>query len=283
MSYPELSVVIPSRNGADILRRFLPAILAETRRARGELILVDDCSCDATAGLIINEYPSVRLLRRKGEPAFCRAVNLGMSKAESDLLLLLNNDTVPEEGSFTALGEELGNAPEETAAAVPAIPRPDGTDDGNFRWAFLRGLAVTGENIPGQPYPSGACALWKREVWEELGGLDTRYSPIYWEDADLGVRMSGAGYRMRRCPHVTVAHHHASTMGAGEASRRLQERNRFIFMDANCGSRRERLSTALWLPLHLMKARLCGNRAFIQGYGDYREWKEFTGGTSARR
>ncbi|MFO8182947.1 MAG: glycosyltransferase family 2 protein [Candidatus Aegiribacteria sp.] len=283
MSDPDLTVVIPSRNGADILREFLPAILAETRRARGELILVDDCSADSTAELITREYPSVRLLRREGEPAFCRAVNLGMAKADSGRLLLLNNDTVPEEGSFTALLEELSNAPEETAAAVPSIPRPDGTDDGDFRWAFVRGLAVTGEGIAGQPYPSGACALWKRDVWEELGGLDTRYAPIYWEDTDLGVRMRRAGYGMIRCPRITVAHHHASTMGAGGSSRRLRERNRFIFMDSNCSSRRERLATALWLPLHSLKARLSGNRAFTEGYRDYREWKELRGGTSARR
>lgn len=283
MSAPELSVVIPSRNGADILLSFLPAILAETRRARGQLVLVDDCSSDATAEIITREYPSVRLLRREGEPAFCRAVNLGMSKADSGRLLLLNNDTVPAEGSFTALLKELRNSPEDTAAAVPAVPRPDGTDDGNFRWAFVRGLAVTGEGISGQPYPSGACALWKREVWEELGGLDNRYSPIYWEDTDLGVRMRRAGYGMRRFPHITVAHHHASTMGTGGSTLRLRERNRFIFMDANCVSLRERLATAIWLPLHLLKARSSGNRAFVEGYRDFREWKELRGGTSARR
>ena len=283
MDAPDLTVVIPSRNGAGILREFLPAILAETRRARGEIILVDDCSTDSTAELVSREYPSVRLLRRDGEPAFCRAVNLGVANADSGRLLLLNNDTLPEEGSFTALLEELSNAPEEIAAAVPAIPRPDGTDDGNLRWAFVRGLAVTGEGITGQPYPSGACALWKRDVWEELGGLDTRYAPIYWEDTDLGVRMRRAGYGMIRCPRITVAHHHASTMGAGGSSRRLRERNRFIFMDANCVSPGERLATALWLPLHLLKARMTGNRAFTEGYRDYRIWKELRGETSARR
>ncbi len=208
-----LSVVVPSRNGREILRRFLPGILRETERCSGELIVVDDCSTDGTTEFLRREFPGAGVFRRTGAPGFCRGVNLGMERASGSFLLLLNNDTSPEPGSFQGLIDALEGAPEGTAAAVPSIPRPDGSDDSLFKWAFRRGLAITGQFSEGEPYPSGACALWRREAWESLGGLDCRYAPIYWEDTDMGVRMHKKGYGMIRCPNITVRHFHAATMG----------------------------------------------------------------------
>jgi GT2 family glycosyltransferase len=265
--------VIPSRNGRDILRDHLPGIIRETADCSGELIVVDDCSTDGTSHFLRAEFPGVRVVERTGEPGFCRGVNLGMSIASGEFLLLLNNDTAPERGSFRGLLGALQDSPAETAAAVPSIPRPDGSDDSLFRWVFRRGLAVTGQFTEGQPYPSGACALWRREAWESLGGLDCRYAPIYWEDTDMGVRMHEMGYRMISCPQFTVKHLHASTMGASPKTLALRERNRFIFMDAHCRGKGMVLRRGLWMPFHLLVALIRGNMAFVRGFGAYLEWR----------
>lgn len=270
----ELSVVIPSKNGAEILQKYLAAIVEEVQTAGGELIVVDDCSVDDTREVISAKFPSVKFVERTGEPAFCRAVNLGMRIASGKYLLLLNNDTVPERGSFAALLDSLKKTDNTVAVAVPSIPRPDGSDDSSFRWLFRKGLAVTGPFSQGHPYPSGACALWKRDAWEKLQGFDCRYAPIYWEDTDMGVRMYNSGYSMLRCPEITVSHMHAETMGASPETCLLCERNRFIFMEANCSDPRMAFRTALWLPLHLMYAVITGNRAFTDGYRAYRKWKQ---------
>jgi len=214
------------------------------------------------------EYPTIRIIERKGDPAFCRAVNLGMAESVGSFLLLLNNDTIPGQGSFGSLLLRLQEEKKATAAAVPSIPRPDGTDDSLFSVGTHRGLAVTGEHVSGVPYPSGACALWRRTAWEELGGFDCRYAPIYWEDADMGLRMIKAGFSMVRCPDITVRHMHASTMGSSLETAVLQERNRFIFMDTHHSAR-----WRLWLPLHLFFAVLKGNRAFTKGYHAFSKWR----------
>ena len=268
-----LSVVIPSRNGLSILKKFLPAIIRETLKAQGEVIVVDDCSEDNTCIQIKSLFPSVILLSRKMNPGFCHAVNLGMSRGEGKYLMLLNNDTIPEENVFSRLVTALDESDEGVAVAIPAILRPDGSDDSSYRWAFRHGLAVTGENIPGEEYPSGACALWKRSAWEKLEGFSSRYAPIYWEDTDMGVRLHKAGYSMIRCPDITVQHMHAATMGSSLKSDILRERNRFIFMDANCNSTARSVSRAFWLPVHLLLAGLRGNKAFTGGYRDYLKWR----------
>lgn len=262
-----LSVVIPSRNGRRILEDHLPPIMEETASCSGELLVVDDCSDDGTAEFLKREHPTARILRRTEHPAFCRAVNLGMEEASGEFLLLLNNDTRPVPGSFASLIERLQNTGSDTGVAVPSIPRPDGTDDSLFRWGVRRGLAVTGQNVEGRSYPSGACAMWKKEVWEALGGLDCRYAPIYWEDADMGLRMHQEGYSMLLCGDITVYHDHASTMGASLETRTLRERNRFIFMDAHG------IKPGMWLPVHFAAAVLRGNTPFVRGYSAYRKWK----------
>lgn len=265
----KLSVIVPSRNGLLILKKYLPVILRETLRVHGELIIVDDCSEDNTATEISTLFPEVIILSRKQNPGFCYSVNLGMSQAGGRYLMLLNNDTIPAGNSFSRLVSALDESEKNVAVAVPSIIRPDGSDDSSYRWAFLHGLAVTGENIPGEDYPPGACALWKRHIWEELGGLSSRYAPIYWEDTDLGVRMHKAGYFMKRCREVTVKHMHAATMGSSLKSETLRERNRFIFMDKNCNSTGRKISRAIWLPVHLLLATMKKNIAFTDGYRDY--------------
>jgi GT2 family glycosyltransferase len=269
----KLSVVIPSRNGLSILRKYLPVILREAAAVQAEVIVVDDCSDDGTSEKLPAMYAEVTVLKRTGTPGFCHAVNLGMSTAAGSYLMLLNNDTVPSENSFRRLLEELEQSEGNVAVVVPSIIRPDGSDDGSFRWAFSRGLAVTGENVSGEDYPSGACAVWKRSVWEELEGFSTAYAPIYWEDTDLGVRMHRAGYSMKRNSDIVIEHAHAATMGSSIRSETLRERNRFIFMERNCNTAKQRNSQAVWLPVHLAVAFVSGNRAFINGYRDYRNWK----------
>ncbi len=269
----KLSVVVPSRNGLAILKEFLPAIIRETREAGGEVLVVDDCSTDNTSHEVRFLFPGITLLSRKTNPGFCHAVNLGMSKASGSYLMLLNNDTIPEKNAFVKLVSFLDGSPPDVAVAVPSIIRPDGSDDSRYRWAFIHGLAVTGESIPGEKYPSGACAVWKRRVWEELGGLSADYAPIYWEDTDLGVRMHRAGYKMKKCSDTTVYHQHAATMGGALISETLRERNRFVFMDRNCSSSAEKMSRRCWLPVHLALAVLRGNRAFTMGYMDYLKLK----------
>jgi GT2 family glycosyltransferase len=262
-------VVIPSKNGSSLLEKQLPALLEQ---GPGEIIVVDDCSGDSTAELLTGAFPGVRLLRRTENPGFCHAVNLGMEAAASQMLLLLNNDVMPEPGCIRGMAELLEASPERTAVLVPRIRRPDGTDDGSVEWGFRRGLAFTAPGA-GNPYPSGACALWRKSAWRRLEGLSSLYAPIYWEDADMGVRLALAGMDMGRYAGPGAEHRHAATMGTAADSMILRERNRFIFMDRWCRSRRMRASTILWLPLHMAASIARGGRSFVAGYREYRRWK----------
>ncbi len=268
----KLSIVIPSRNGWELLKRTLPAVI-RALPGDGEIIVVDDCSTDLTMKEGTIAFPDVRFIRRTGDTGFCHAVNLGMSVASGDLLMLLNNDIEPRGNAFEVLEEELESSPDYCCAAVPVIRRPDGSDESGMVYSCERGLAKTSLEGPGVLYPSGACSLWRRQAWEILEGLDTVYAPIYWEDVDIGARAFQRGMKVLRVGNAEVLHDHAATMGHSPESMALRERNRLIFTSRHFRNPPDRISRAFWIPLHLLKAALTGNRAFLKGYRDFTRMK----------
>ena len=265
-----LSVVIPSRNGARLLRRSLPPLLDDLGDL-GEIVVVDDGSKDDTTDAVAEAGDDrISLVFRSGPRGFCFAVNRGMREARGDLLLLMNNDVEPEPGALGAMVESAASVTTDVCALAPRILRPDGTDEGGCAVRLRHGLPLVDLEGRGVPYPSGACSLFTRESWERLGGLDSRFAPIYWEDVDLGLRARRMGMRVGRVPGAAVRHQHAATMGSSSESMALRERNRLLLAAQSPLPDGWRFRFRLWLPVHLLLARITGNRPFLEGYRQYR-------------
>src|SRR5205085_10407030 len=99
---PQFSVIIPAWNGAALLPACLDA-LARQAPPPLEIIVVDNASSDGTAALLADRYPQVRLLGQTQNLGFAGGCNAGLRAARGDLLVLLNQDTVPEGGWLEAL------------------------------------------------------------------------------------------------------------------------------------------------------------------------------------
>jgi len=267
---PRLDVVIPTRNGYGLLSSCITRLLEDAGGIDLRIIVVDDGSEDGTVERGGREFPSVEFVRNEGGRGFCRTVNLGAAGARDGLLAILNNDVEIMPGSLSLLVSAIEDAPPGVYSAMPRIVRNDGSDESLLRCRFERGLAVTGPGT-GTPYPSGACSIFKVSTWRRLGGLDTRYAPMYWEDADLGLRAAALGLELVRVEEASVLHRHAATAGHGRGIMRLRERNRFILMDAHFRSRR--FETAMWLPLHAAVSILRGRTEFLGGFADYLAWR----------
>ncbi len=76
--------------------------------------MVDNASADGTAAIVRAEHPQVRVIDAGGNLGFARANNLGIRATGSELVLLLNPDTVPEPGALDAL---VGGARRAAAAS----------------------------------------------------------------------------------------------------------------------------------------------------------------------
>jgi GT2 family glycosyltransferase len=181
---------------------------------------------------------TVSLIRNSENVGFARACNQGIRASDGEYVVLINPDTVVEEGFFEGLDGFFG----ENSGVGVAGPRIV-DDEGNLQLSarkelsFVSGLlgrtSLLTRLFPKSPlvrrlYPaaeeldgptavdwvSGACMVVRRQALEEIGPMDEHFF-MYFEDADLCRRARKAGWSVCYLPQIEVLHH----TGASSRSR----------------------------------------------------------------
>jgi len=219
---PAISVVIVNWNRRALLHSCLRAVSHQTRPA-AEVIVVDNGSTDGSAAMVRAEFPHVRVLELRENRGFAAANNLGIRMARGAWIALLNNDTEPEPTWL----EELSRPLEQDAAVgfcASKLVRADGSGrlDAAGDEFLTVGVAVKrGEGQPEGCYgqsdevfgASAAAALYRRELFEDVGLFDEAFTPAYHEDTDLNFRAQLLGYQCRYVPTAEVRHRVSATLG----------------------------------------------------------------------
>ena len=133
-----ISVVIPSRNGRDLLAVLLPVLEHMLKGRTAEIIVVDNGSSDETADSLRNEHPKVRSHVNAEPLSFARAVNRGIAMASYSHVLLLNNDMRPHDGFLEPLIEAFSfdsrTVLRHSADLLSGRSAPGGNRQGCVRW-----------------------------------------------------------------------------------------------------------------------------------------------------
>ncbi|RIJ77066.1 glycosyltransferase [Nakamurella silvestris] len=237
---PVVSVVVPVYGQWAVTRNCLRSLASGSERTSFEVIVVDDCSPDTTAeelaaveGVVVVSTPS--------NLGFIGACNLGAASARGEFLVFLNNDTVVHDGWLDAL-VDLVVADPRIGLVGSLLLGSDGTvqESGGIIWSdgtgfnYGRGLPATAGQVHAirdVDYCSGASILVRRELFERLGAFDERYSPAYYEDADLAFAVRAAGYRVVVQPESVVTHLEGVSNGTETTGglKRFQAVNREVF------------------------------------------------------
>lgn len=222
-----IGVVIPSYNGLSLLKKHLPEVVACSGKS-AHIIIVDDGSTDGTLEYLKKEYPQVLCLHNSANLGFTKSVNFGFANVRSDLVVLINNDVAPQRGYLTAT---LKHFEDEKTFAVTF-------NETTSSWPLVswRGkLQYTRGQDKQQPrfsaWASGGSAIFRKSVWDQLGGFDEIYSPGYWEDIDIGWRSWKAGYQIIWEPKAQVVHQHESTFNLLDPNylNLIKQRNELVF------------------------------------------------------
>ena len=212
-----ISVVIPSRNGSELLATCLP-----TLRDADEIIVVDNGSTDDTAGFIARTFPGVVIEHSPQPLAFSESVNRGIRRAHFSHVCVLNNDMLTEPGFFAALLHPFETVPDLFAASAqilfPEGRRREETGKtvmnpapGVNQFPVQCDIPLDGEDHSYVLYGSGGCTLYDAAKLEALCGFDEVYKPAYVEDLDLGVRAWTHGWPTVYCAEARVLHQHRAT------------------------------------------------------------------------
>lgn len=239
----KISIVIPYWNGAEKIRKHLPDVLkfAHANNVE-EIIASDDCSIDETVKLLKSEFPDVVVVERHKNSGFASNVNSGFKKTTGDFIFLLNSDATPmkdalkyamphfENEKVFSVGCRVGDGLWATAQFK----------DGYFWHNQARKVSPCEAEEHQTLWASGGSSIFRKTLWDELGGLDELFNPFYVEDVDLGYRTVKRGFINIWEPKSRVEHYLEKGVIEGNFSRSAinstAERNILIFIWKNITS-----------------------------------------------
>lgn len=280
-----ISFVIPNFNGENLLKKNLEKVLATAKAykdGKAEIIVTDDASKDNSVEYIKDCIKkntlkvSLTLLENNSgkNKGFAGNVNKGVGKAKGDVVILLNTDVVPHVDFLSPLLEHFKDNNVFAVGCMDESMEEGGTvlrGRGIGKWR--RGFLIHG---PGKPdkettlWVSGGSGVFRKDLWDKLGGLQELYNPFYWEDIDLSYKAQKAGYTVlfEKKSVVTHAHEEGSIKKNYKSSqvKKTAYRNQFYFTWLNATDRMILLSHIIFVPFFLLKALIRKDMEFVFGF-----------------
>lgn len=230
---PRAAILVLNYSGRHHLERCLPS-LARLSYPNASVVVVDNGSTDDSLDYVRRQHPDVKVLALGSNRGFAPAYNIAVRESDAEVVVLLNNDTRVEPEWLGQLVDVLER--HQSSAAASCMLDWDGCHIdfagvlptfAGHSWQVDSGRPV-GATYTEQPLLfgcAGSLAI-RREAFVEVGGFDDDYF-TYFEDLDLGWRMSLAGHTTILAPEAITYHRLHATAGEwGQALRlRLYERN----------------------------------------------------------
>jgi len=227
---PRVSIIIPTRDGSDLVRTCLESIQERTEYPNYEILLVDHESTEPEAQQyfsLLDRQANVQVLRYTGSFNWSAINNFAASHASGEVLCFLNNDT--EVLSPDWLQEMVGHACRPAVGAVgAALLFRDGTLQHGGVVLGAHGIAehaFTGLTADKAGYMmrarltqnlsavTGACLVCRREAFEAVGGFEIANLGVAFNDVDFCLRLAEVGYRNVWTPHALLYHESSRTRG----------------------------------------------------------------------
>lgn len=217
-----VSIIIPLYNGEGVIDECIRSVLKSSTASDYEILIIDDKSTD-TSFDIAKKYirDNIIVLQNRKNLGFTKTIMQGVSNARGEIVVLLNMDTVVEDGWLEELVRPL-KTQRRIGITGSKILYMNGRDI-QHAGGFVDEIALShhvgrGEHDRGQynderevGYVCGASMAFRKELFEKIGGLDAGYSPLYYEEIDVAHRFRMAGYKIMYIPSSRLKHHEGYT------------------------------------------------------------------------
>lgn len=227
---PLISIIIPTKDYADITETCLASIYEKTMYKNYEIILMDNRSEELETIQLFSKYEdsydNFRVVKADFPFNYSKINNLGIKQANGEIIVLLNNDT--EVISPNWLDVMVGYAMQPHIGAVgPKLLYPDLTVQHGGVILGLGGVAGHAHigdtrDCPGMygrlrvPYNFGAvtaaCLMVRKEVFLDVGGLEEELE-VAFNDIDFNMKLLEKGLYNLFVPQIELLHYESKSRG----------------------------------------------------------------------
>ena len=249
---PRVTLIIPTRNRLEFLKPCVESLLAKTTYPNFELLIVDNDSDDPATLAYLSEVarasrpspsgtgvpPVVRVVKSPGEFNFSALNNFAVTQTDAPLVGLLNNDLeviAPDwltEMVSHALRPEIGCVgaklyyPDDKIQHAGVILGIGGVAAHAWQTHPRGAAGQTHRNLLQQNLSAvtAACLVIRREVYQQVGGLNADQLKVAFNDVDFCLKVRAAGFRNLWTPYAELYHHESASRGREDT---LEKRDRF--------------------------------------------------------
>jgi len=251
---PLVSLLIPTRDGYDILHKCVESILEKTRYENYEIIILDNQTTDPATLAYFEHlkrgHENITVLAYDKPFNYAAINNFGVRHARGEIIGLINNDVevisqewltemvqyalIPEIG---AVGAKLyySNDTVQHAGVILGIGGVAGHSHKHFpkeSHGYFSRLKIV-QNLSAV---TGACLLLRKELFEEVGGLDEEHLAVAFNDVDLCLKIRAKGYRNLWTPYAELYHHESISRGAEDSEeKQARFQSEVLFMKDKWG------------------------------------------------
>ncbi|WP_418791107.1 glycosyltransferase family 2 protein [Phosphitispora sp. TUW77] len=224
-----VSIIIPTKNNAEVLRRCLESIEDKSTYSNYEVIVIDNGSNEENTLNYLKSLEGMKgfkILKYPEEFNYPDINNLGAAEARGSHLVFLNDDTEvissdwleallehsqrPEIGAVGALLlfpngmiQHAGVVVGMRGSASHAFYKSDGKSPGYMN------LAVCVRNVSAV---TAACMMIEKTKFNKVRGFNTSFR-VAMNDIDLCIRLLEEGFYNIYTPHARLLHHESLTRG----------------------------------------------------------------------
>ncbi|RTL12781.1 MAG: glycosyltransferase [Neisseriaceae bacterium] len=231
---PMVTLIIPTKDKVELLEICVSSILNKTTYTNYKILIIDNGSKESSTETYLSQIIKldrvdvIRIESIDRKFNFSRINNIAVKHADTDYVLLLNNDTeVITPGWLTQM---MGLVVKDGVGAVGAklLYSNKLIQHAGIVHDFERGMcfgAFNGESYDSAGYLSylvvnrnysavtAACLLIKKSIYLEMGGLDEQNFAVAYNDVDFCYRLTLNGFRNIYCADAILFHYESMTRG----------------------------------------------------------------------
>lgn len=224
------SIIILTKDGLNLIQKCVESILEKTTYPNYEVLIVDNGSSDPSTLRYLEEIQAkqtVKVLHDDRAFNFSALNNVAAKEARGEFLALVNNDvevispdwlsemvSIASQPGVGAVGARLWY-PNETLQHGGVILGIGGVAGHSHKHLLRERPGYWGRASLAQSFSAvtAACMVIRKEIYDEVGGLDELNLPVALNDVDFCLRIREAGYRNVWTPFAELYHHESATRG----------------------------------------------------------------------